>query len=213
MLAVPCTHTMPPPRALVDNPLSCRPCACQIHETVPQALLPLMPLLREELEAEGDGGRRAAAVDLVARLFTQNPSGGAIINEYEPLLYALLGRGSDAEVGGRGAAVMGCRRRACRGMPSKAAGLLQLARRSPTCIISLLAMYRSLKMQNEVRRKLLAYMPALLEVCEGQEARAAAVVRSLVERLYDPDEGGSGARGACTCSHVIIHVIIHGWLI
>ena len=70
----------------------------QIHETVPQALLPLMPLLKEELEVEQDGGKRGAAVDLVARLFTQHPSGGAIIEEYDALFEALLKRACDKEV-------------------------------------------------------------------------------------------------------------------
>lgn len=81
--------------------------AGQIHETLPQTLLPLMPLLREELEAEAEGAKRSAAVDLVARLFTQHPSGAAIIEEYPALLEGLLGRVCDKEVRRMsGAAVM-----------------------------------------------------------------------------------------------------------
>ena len=71
-----------------------------MHKTVPQVLLPVMPMLREELEWETDNARRSAAVDLVARLFTQHgPAGGAIIEEYQPLFSALLKRSHDKEVG------------------------------------------------------------------------------------------------------------------
>lgn len=72
------------------------PVCLQIHETVPQALLPVMPLLKEELEVEGD--KRSAAVDLVARLFTQHPHGSDIIEEYQELFDALLKRACDKEV-------------------------------------------------------------------------------------------------------------------
>ncbi|KAL4458690.1 hypothetical protein ABPG75_013555 [Micractinium tetrahymenae] len=68
-----------------------------IHETVPQALLPLLPLLRDELEADGEGAKRAPTVDLVARLFTQHTSGAGIIKEYPALLEGLLGRACDKE--------------------------------------------------------------------------------------------------------------------
>lgn len=63
------------------------PLVAQVHETVPQALLPLEPQLREEL---------------VAKLLTQHPGGASkILDEYEPLLKALLGRANDVEVSGR----------------------------------------------------------------------------------------------------------------
>ncbi|KAL4420139.1 hypothetical protein ABPG77_010355 [Micractinium sp. CCAP 211/92] len=68
-----------------------------IHETVPQALLPLLPLLRDELEADGEGAKRGPTADLVARLFTQHPSGATIIAEYPALLEGLLGRACDKE--------------------------------------------------------------------------------------------------------------------
>lgn len=78
------------------------PLVAQVHETVPQALLPLEPQLREELEGEGDGSKRRAAVELVAKLLTQHPGGASkILDEYEPLLKALLGRANDVEVSGR----------------------------------------------------------------------------------------------------------------
>lgn len=64
---------------------------------MPQTLLPLMPLLKEELEVESSK-QRLGAVDLVARLLTQHPGGGAIIDEYEALLGGLLGRACDKEV-------------------------------------------------------------------------------------------------------------------
>jgi hypothetical protein len=73
------------------------PGCLQIHETVPQTLLPVMPLLKEELEVEGD--KRSAAVGLVARLFTQHPHGSDIIEEYQALFDALLKRACDKEVG------------------------------------------------------------------------------------------------------------------
>ncbi len=41
--------------------------ACQLHETLPQVLLPVMPLLKGELTAE-DTKQRLAAVDLVAKV-------------------------------------------------------------------------------------------------------------------------------------------------
>lgn len=69
----------------------------QLHEAVPQTLLPLLPLLREELEVDATR-QRAAAVDLVARLLTGHPGGGALVDEYEPLLSGLLQRGCDKEV-------------------------------------------------------------------------------------------------------------------
>ena len=40
----------------------------QLYEIVPQVLLPVLPHLKSELEVEDDS-KRAAAVDLVARLF------------------------------------------------------------------------------------------------------------------------------------------------
>ena len=87
------------------------PVCLQIHETVPQALLPVMPLLKEELEVEGD--KRSAAVDLVARLFTQHPHGSDIIEEYQALFDALLKRACDKEVSSAGLACMQGARGAC----------------------------------------------------------------------------------------------------
>lgn len=75
------------------------PCRPQVHETVPQALLPLEPLLRDEVMGELDVAKRRAAVDLVAKLLSRHPSGTAkILDEYEPLLEAFLGRTNDLEV-------------------------------------------------------------------------------------------------------------------
>ncbi|KAL4859210.1 Sister chromatid cohesion protein PDS5 B-B [Chlorella vulgaris] len=69
-----------------------------VHETVPQALLPLEPLLRDEVMGELDVAKRRAAVDLVAKLLSWHPSGTAkILDEYEPLLEAFLGRTNDLE--------------------------------------------------------------------------------------------------------------------
>ncbi len=69
---------------------------------MPQALLPLLPLLRDELEADGEGAKRGPTADLVARLFTQHPSGATIIAEYPALLEGLLGRACDKEASRRG---------------------------------------------------------------------------------------------------------------
>lgn len=76
-----------------------------MHETVPQALLPLEPQLRAELEEETDASKRHAAVELAARLLAARPGSGArLLDEYEPLLGALLRRSTDADV----SAVVGC---------------------------------------------------------------------------------------------------------
>jgi hypothetical protein len=75
-----------------------------VHDTVPQALLPLEPALREELEREEDKDKRHAAVQLAARLLvgtTVDSAGGSsfsLLDEYEPLLGAVLGRASDVDV-------------------------------------------------------------------------------------------------------------------
>lgn len=70
-----------------------------MHETLPQTALPVMPLLKDELEVEGDK-QRGAAVDLVAHLLTAHPGGGAIVEEYGALLDALLKRACDKAVRG-----------------------------------------------------------------------------------------------------------------
>lgn len=66
---------------------------------MPQALLPLEPQLRAELEEEADAGKRRAAVELASKLLAARPGSRArLLDEYEPLLGALLGRSTDADV-------------------------------------------------------------------------------------------------------------------
>lgn len=69
----------------------------QLHETVPQTMLPLMPLLRDELEVEG-AAQRGGAVDLLACLLTQHSGAAALLDENEALLTSLLKRSCDTEV-------------------------------------------------------------------------------------------------------------------
>lgn len=156
------------------------PAPRQIHETVPQALLPLLPLLRDELEADGEGAKRGPTVDLVARLFTQHASGATIIAEYPALLEGLLGRACDKEAsvcGEAGVSVI-----------TKWARNVQLSCLPPAALAPAGAL-ACLPPQAEVRRKVLEYAGPLVDACESSEARQAAIVRAAVGRLYDVDDG------------------------
>lgn len=71
----------------------------QLYVAVPQVLLPVIPHLTSELQAE-DPGRRLAASQLLGRLLSL--PGNKLVSEYKDVLEALLTRVADPEVRGLG---------------------------------------------------------------------------------------------------------------
>lgn len=68
-----------------------------MHQTLPQALLPVLPAVGAELKAEGDGQRLDAA-DLLCRLFAAPAGGGEMMASYQGLVMEVLGRLTDIKV-------------------------------------------------------------------------------------------------------------------
>ena len=74
-----------------------RPSLClQLHDVTPQALLPVVPLLSDEL-CSPDVGRRLEAVRLLGRMFGQR-GGAAVAAEWADVLMELLRRFKDETV-------------------------------------------------------------------------------------------------------------------
>lgn len=69
--------------------------ALQVHEAVPQLLLPVLPHLCSQLEAEDDG-KRLSAVNVVGHLFSKSESD--LVGEYPELFCVFLRRFVDQKV-------------------------------------------------------------------------------------------------------------------
>jgi hypothetical protein len=83
----PCDLASPPPAL-----------PTQLQEVTPQALLPVVPLLSDELCAP-DVSRRLESVRLLGRMFGQR-GGAAVAAEWEDVLLELLRRFRDEKVWG-----------------------------------------------------------------------------------------------------------------
>lgn len=85
--------------AATRPPSPCLPCP-QLHDATPQALLPVVPYISDELTAPSPA-KRMEAVRLAGRLFGQR-GGAAVAREWAVVLEGLLGRFADEKVRLRG---------------------------------------------------------------------------------------------------------------
>jgi hypothetical protein len=69
----------------------------QLYQAVPQVLLPVLPHLTSELQAE-EGAKRLEAVCLLGKLFSF--PGNRLVCEFNDMLDALLDRYQDTQVNG-----------------------------------------------------------------------------------------------------------------
>lgn len=183
----------------------------QLHEVTPQALLPVVPLLSDELGSP-DWGRRMEAVKLLGRLFGQ-AGGAAVAAEWDDVLSELLRRFTDEKV-----RVWLCLLAwACLAWYAARCGSVGSApgELCPAAGTAMLAGGLTTRPPNppparprqvEVRLELVSLATRLIGSMPSEGARAR-VLAGVHSRLMDPDEkarrGARGREGCCERAHAL----------